>query len=164
MKRPERIVPAVPEDLAEHFQLFRDYVKHEDELINRRLTWLLTVQGFLFAAYGIANQIYAGSNSKNGSETLAMRNFAERLGSVFASVGLVVGALAFLGVLAAQFSVWSLEKQWKNIPKPNAAEAASLPGLTGAGNIMAKVLGAIAHNFIPIMIIGAWGWIIRIHP
>ena len=35
------------------FELYRDYVKHEDALINSRLVWNLNIQGFLFAAYGV---------------------------------------------------------------------------------------------------------------
>jgi hypothetical protein len=38
------------------YELFRDYVKHEDELINNRLSWLLTIHGFLYATYGFTIQ------------------------------------------------------------------------------------------------------------
>lgn len=32
----------------------RDLVKHENDLINHRLTWFITIQGLLFAALGFA--------------------------------------------------------------------------------------------------------------
>ena len=35
----------------EHYAIFRDYLKHEDNLINNRLNWNFTIQGFLFASY-----------------------------------------------------------------------------------------------------------------
>lgn len=38
------------------YEVFRDYLKHEDALVNNRLTWTLTIQGFLFAAYGLSIQ------------------------------------------------------------------------------------------------------------
>jgi hypothetical protein len=108
MKSDKHVTPAVPEKLAEHFELYRDYVKHEDELINRRLTWLLTVQGFLFAAYGLTNQGYSASSSAASFAINPMKDFAGSLPHIFASVDLLVGILAFLGVLAAQVSVWAL--------------------------------------------------------
>ena len=42
-----------PSDLLNLYDKFRDYLEHEDNLINSRLTWSLTVHGFLFASYGI---------------------------------------------------------------------------------------------------------------
>lgn len=38
------------------YELFRDYIKHEDDLINQRLTWLLTIHGFLYATCGFTLQ------------------------------------------------------------------------------------------------------------
>jgi hypothetical protein len=35
------------------YDIFRRYLEHEDNLINSRLTWSLTIHGFLFASYGI---------------------------------------------------------------------------------------------------------------
>jgi hypothetical protein len=48
-------LPAIqaPSDLLSLYGKFRDYLEHEDDLINSRLTWSLTVHGFLFASYGI---------------------------------------------------------------------------------------------------------------
>jgi hypothetical protein len=36
------------------YQIYRDYIKHEDELINRRSMSNIIFQGFLFAAYGFS--------------------------------------------------------------------------------------------------------------
>ncbi len=38
------------------YEIFRDYIKHEDGLINSRLMWILTINGFLFTAYGLTLQ------------------------------------------------------------------------------------------------------------
>jgi hypothetical protein len=40
-------------DLLKYYELMRGYVEHEDNLINSRLTWSLTIHGFLFATLGI---------------------------------------------------------------------------------------------------------------
>lgn len=36
------------------YELYRDYIKHEDSLRGQRTGWLLTVQAFLFAAVGVS--------------------------------------------------------------------------------------------------------------
>ena len=45
------------------YNVYRDYVKHEDTLMNVRMTWFLTTQAFLFSCYALLNQkrISAGS-------------------------------------------------------------------------------------------------------
>ena len=40
-------------DIFAYYDRLREYVQHEDELINSRLTWSLTIHGFLFAIYGV---------------------------------------------------------------------------------------------------------------
>lgn len=45
--------------LSEHmavYETFRNYVRHEDSLINNRMTWLLSIHGFLYATYGFTIQ------------------------------------------------------------------------------------------------------------
>ena len=39
-------------DLA-HLSIVLDQVRHENELMNHRMTWLWTVQGLLFASFGL---------------------------------------------------------------------------------------------------------------
>jgi len=42
-----------PADIFAYYDRIRAYVQHEDDLVNSRLTWSLTIHGFLFAIYGI---------------------------------------------------------------------------------------------------------------
>jgi hypothetical protein len=42
-----------PKDILAYYARLREYVEHEDGLINSRLTWSLTIHGFLFAFFGI---------------------------------------------------------------------------------------------------------------
>ena len=42
-----------PVDVFDYYDRIRNYIQHEDGLINSRLTWSLTIHGFLFAIYGI---------------------------------------------------------------------------------------------------------------
>src|SRR3954452_6090771 len=38
------------------YDLFRRYIEHENHLVNQRLTWLLTIHGFLYATCGLVLQ------------------------------------------------------------------------------------------------------------
>ena len=38
------------------YNVYRDYVKHENTLMNVRMTWFLTTQAFLFSSYALLNQ------------------------------------------------------------------------------------------------------------
>ena len=38
------------------YQIFREYLQHEDGLANNRLSWMLTIHGFLYASYAFTIQ------------------------------------------------------------------------------------------------------------
>lgn len=65
---------------------YEDRLKFEHELINRRLTWLLTSQTILFAAYGFA------TGSGSGTEVFLL---------VTPIAGAVISGLIFIGVVCA---------------------------------------------------------------
>src|SRR5580658_8096117 len=110
---PAEISSASSADVQFHLQLysiFRDYIKHEDDLINQRLSWFLTLQGFFFAAYALALQKSVESwttlSSSTGTFT-ATDSVATSLMDVYrfsmtlAAVGFCVSVVVFLGVHAA---------------------------------------------------------------
>jgi hypothetical protein len=45
-----------PKDNLEIYETFRSYIRHEDNLTNNRITWMLTIHGFLYASYGFTLQ------------------------------------------------------------------------------------------------------------
>ena len=40
----------------ETYRIFREYLQHEDELANNRLSWMLSIHGFLYASYAFTIQ------------------------------------------------------------------------------------------------------------
>jgi hypothetical protein len=42
----------------EYFELCRELIRHEDGLVNNRVTWLLVLQGFLFTAFASGIGLY----------------------------------------------------------------------------------------------------------
>jgi hypothetical protein len=41
---------------TEIYQIFREYLRHEDGLANNRLSWMPTIHGFLYASYAFTIQ------------------------------------------------------------------------------------------------------------
>lgn len=76
-------------------------IEREDGLINTRIQWMLTFQGFLFTAIAI------GENA-NGSNA----NFIAGLRYIIPIVGIIVGLLAFLAVQAALSALMELKALW----------------------------------------------------
>ncbi|MGQ0764218.1 MAG: hypothetical protein ACT4OZ_00960 [Gemmatimonadota bacterium] len=73
---------------AEAKEVVRTTVEHEESLIDRRLSRLLTLQGFLFAAIAITAEQPASA-------------FAPTLQWLIPTVGFLSAAVTFLGVIAA---------------------------------------------------------------
>jgi len=46
---------------GEYFERVRSLVEHEDELVNDRLTWLLTIEGFLIGGFIVAQTTFLSS-------------------------------------------------------------------------------------------------------
>ena len=58
-----------PLTALEYYNLIRERIEHEDNLIVQRLTWLVGSQSFLFTAYAIASNYLRKSGAV--SDTLA---------------------------------------------------------------------------------------------
>lgn len=103
-----------------------EYIAHqinrEDNLVNFRLTWALTLNGFLFAALGFL----AGKEVPNKS-LLAFFHWALPL------TGTTVSLVGLLGVIAAQLQINHLAKQWRELvdgrwPRPFGGKWSFLMG------------------------------------
>lgn len=102
-------------------------VSHEENLINTRLTWMLTFQGLLFIAVGLADE---------GSRLAFF--------SVIPWIGIAVAALTFIGALAAYATIDNARKEHR-----------AAPGFGGMG--WRKWLGRANSLGIPFVIATTWG-------
>ena len=105
----------------------------EHELLNRRITWLLSSQALLFAAYGIT---FTGT-------VPAARHFQE----VIAWSGMIVAVLILIGVLAgliAKHKIWQDYKARYYRHQPWGVRT----GLTW--------LGLVPDICSPLLFAGAW--------
>jgi hypothetical protein len=142
------------------YSIYRDYIKHEDDLINRRQTSNVILQVFLFAAYGFSvDYLYKPAIGKDLLGGLKL------LRLIIPLVGCTVGVLALMSIVAAQSAIDGLKTDWADI----AAEIdpkilARLPGLTGAGKKLSNRLGKVAQVGIACIIVLTWialWWIAR---
>ncbi len=124
------IISLSREDMELHLQiytLFRDYVKHEDSLINWRLSWNFAIQGFLFAAYAVATQkifeanlsLATQADQSIRTQTAQMINASvpsiTRFVQLLAGTGISVTVLIFFGVNAATLAIAELDERWRHL-------------------------------------------------
>src|SRR5262249_54976573 len=140
------------------YGVYRGYLEHEDELINRRLSWNLTLQGFLFAAYGVTLQ--AITNQSPNRELIKHLSVLQYLFPLLAGT---VSILSYVGIYAAQKAIDQLREDWVAVAKglKSVGKELPLPYLTGGGHDTANRYGTRAH-WIPLVIVAAWVLILGI--
>lgn len=89
-------------ELKSRYDAIAFQVDREDELLNKRLTWSLTINGFLFAALGLISDI-----EKSKIEIINIFTYAVPY------VGFVVSVAALFGVIAANSQILYLRSEWK---------------------------------------------------
>jgi hypothetical protein len=125
------------DDIAFYLHL-RSRLEHEDNLIVNRVLWLMASQSFLFTAYAIA---------LNGTGT---RQHA-LLMKVLGVVGIVSGALIFVGILAAvQAMAWIRALLRERVPEVSRL---GLPPLHSPGRV---VPGLAAPILLPPTFVVVW--------
>jgi hypothetical protein len=106
------------------YSVFRDYLKHEDDLINGRLNWNFTIQGFLFAAYSLSLQKIAEVRAQvfradvvwtPSMDSCLTVHELRVLMIVIAAVGLFVSAFVYMSVFAATVAIAELDAWWSKV-------------------------------------------------
>ena len=93
-----------PEVSKQKYEYIATQIDREDQLINFRLTWTLTANGFLFAALAFVH-------SKDGSHKTGREFFQVAL----PILGFVFSVSGLLGVISAQIQELDLIQEWKNL-------------------------------------------------
>jgi hypothetical protein len=135
-------------------EVIRGMIRHENELLNSRMSWLLTLEGFLFAALGFAWE-------KDHTRCLAL---------LLSLVGMLVALSAGVMLHCSNRAVARLHDEWCERRKKEANYAG--PGVVGfwAGNLFLRLfqparvyppLLAAAWLIILFVHIGHWIWDVR---
>jgi hypothetical protein len=144
------LVPQTNTAVAAPWELARKIIEHEDNLINHRLTWLITIQGFLFAAFAVvANDLLESTHGK----TMLLR--------------VMMYATTFLGVMSA-YIVWNsirtafaytqtITAWWnENFAAHLAIQGIPYPPLRGTRANMGAIRKFLHTHNIPMIMIYIW--------
>lgn len=133
----------------EYYNLVRERLEHEDNLIVQRLTWLVGSQSFLFTAYAIV---------ANGLMTQPVQpaclHFGEQLQLLFQLIPIVAMLtclLIYVGILAAVATMHKLRKGYRSRFGPE--EDALPPIMTVAPT---RLFGLVAPLLLPLVFTAIW--------
>jgi len=130
--------------LKEFYNYTVSQIGREESLINNRLSWMLTFQGFLFAAIALVTDV-----GTDPAIRIILRNLVP-------IVGLVIGAFTLIGVHAAYLSINNIKAKCKE-RKERKERLGDRPLYPPAhGTPTAHRLGKIPSYGIPTMVVIAW--------
>ena len=122
-----------------------DQITKEEGLIHNRITWMLTFQGFLFAAVVLS--------AKSDVDPI----LGPLLRRTIPVVALVSAVLGLIGVRAAYISINNIKAflAWyeKEYPQPVKPPAFGTP--------MASKLGRVTSHGLPVLVILAWLYMLQ---
>lgn len=119
--------------IVDLYRLYRSQEEHENDLINHRTTWLVTIQSVLIATFGFSFQkFYEIAKSSNAlvQESITLRY--EVFLMVLCVIGLSSCIFAYLSVKAGSDAQIKVRKEWSllRLKMPDVG----LPPLAGGGH------------------------------
>jgi len=130
----------------ERYQVFRNRIEHEDNLIMQRLSWLMASQSFLFTAYAIVTNGMTTSPAKGGNMFV---NHLLTLARIIPVVALLNSLLILVSILAALKAIRELRDEYQR--QPEILE--TIPLQTSKS---ARTLGLSAPVLLPLLFLAVW--------
>jgi hypothetical protein len=130
----------------ERYQIFRNRIEHEDNLIMQRLSWLMASQSFLFTAYAIVTNGLANSSTIGGNMFV---NHLLILARIIPVVALLNSLLILVSILAALKAIRELRNEYQR--QPEVLEAIPLQTSKSA-----RTLGLSAPVLLPLLFLAVW--------
>ena len=131
-------------DILEYRFILR-HIEREESLINRRIAWMLTFQGFLFATIALL---------ANNQVDPSLRTNLEALSAI---AGLLVGLLACIGVNAAYSSIKDKLNRWGSPERQKAISDALRDRLPPITSKHASSGGKFLSYGLPLVFVLVWG-------
>jgi hypothetical protein len=168
------------------YNVYRDYVMQESNLINTRLMWILTINGFLFTTFGLSLQKqleitrYVAKDGIDNSLLVSVNAFHASFYEiqfflfVICVIGVLVSLLGRRSILAAQMASHAVADLFANAPhRPHTnspyltldkkevrsfqtCEGYLLPDIRGGGNARSVNFGHGTSKWIPLILALAW--------
>lgn len=129
-------------DLDLLYTTFRDRIVQEDNLINQRTTWFVTLQAFMFTSISLLAGEFTGYQF-------------EFLVSCYGMIGIVVSFTTFLSVRAAQRANKTIKEKWYSLL--SIYGPTYHPPIAGGGdNIGICFRGGVSSIVMPIAVGVSW--------
>ena len=153
------------------FVIYRDYLKHEDGLINFRVTWFIATQAAIFAAYGflVHDVLKTGAFTYGGgplSTSHALQPFRPTpwllAVLLLCSLGALSSVTSFFSINAAAAAMNRLRWRWLTIVL-KGEEYELLPDLKGGGSRQAALWGWLSARTLPAVSFVVWVSIALVH-
>jgi hypothetical protein len=163
----------------ELFSIYRDYVKHQYDLINHRAGWYIAFQAFLLAGaiyilqYKVstlasANPVISGERC-NPALVCANLGYMDLMTSLICIIGVGISLMFFCLILAASVPILTMSKLWNRFSealKPSST-ADHWPRLTGGLARKWVYMGVSFTWALPFLVLGFWmvaGWYTEFAP
>ncbi len=123
------------------------HIEREENIIDHRISWMLTSQGFLFTGFALIS---------NGNAT-ANAQLQSALSGVIEVVGIAIALLSLVGIHAAYLSVSNLIRNWENrwtkVSSGDKQPYSRYPAFTTR---TASALGRFLGYCLPLVLMAAW--------
>ncbi len=115
----------------------RSMIDRENELINHRITWLMTIQGLMFAALGFAWE----------------KSDAAALIHMLCLAGIAFSVVHLLALVSATRAIGRLSDWWET----NKPADYFGPGITGRPPARSRILRYLVFwNWVPLIFLTSW--------
>ena len=134
----------------------RGLVEHEDTLVDHRLRWLFTFNGFLFAAMGLSLSAEGGlltSECRDPERCGQMLQLLAGLRYAITAAGALSAVASLFGVMAAQSAVRAVRSDYVK-----ACKARGLPAgpFAPIGRLRADMWGVNIATWLPVIVAAVW--------
>lgn len=162
--------------LRDRFFIWRDYIKHEDGLINNRITWFVSFHSFLIAAFGLVlttaiSTLFAKNTNLVGLYVLIISAIFSGFLTLIIVVGLQTAHSTYFSVMAAASAIQNLEEDWSLLLKRLTKKGEdseptrlkmfeAMPGITGGGDVSNNERGIGIAARLPRLIHGLWRFLL----
>ena len=140
------VEPAENISRLERYQIFRDRIEHEDNLVMQRLSWLMASQSFLFTAYAIVTN---GLSPLPASGENVFIHHLSILARIIPIVALLNSLLIFISILGALKAIRELRDTYRQ----QSDILGIIPLQTSK---TARRLGLSAPLLLPLLFLAVW--------
>jgi hypothetical protein len=134
----------------ERYQVFRNRIEHEDNLIMQRLSWLMASQSFLFTAYAIVSNGMSNLPVPSNSEFV---KHLTTLGRIVPIVALLNSLLIAISIFGAMKAIWELRDAYRKLPQ-------NLDIIPMQTSRIARRMGLGAPILLPLLFLAVWSYLL----